>query len=636
MTRKTVSPIEQANSQIQDTVEALQVLDTETVEAIGRLARELAGYQQAMQREQERLAVAAAINRAIGRTLDFEKVAQLALEELIGHLDPRGERRVVGTLQRLAKEASELVDVAGVGYESGREDVRVPLGEGVTGRVALSGEPLLIKDLSDEQWRGVFIDVMEEEIRSELAVPLERGGDVWGVLNVECPQVVAFDEDDQRLLEIVGDQILIALNNAEQHSVVEREQERLAVAAAINQAIGRTLDFDELTRLALGEVVNHLERGKEHKVVGTLQRLAKEASELMDVAGVGYESGREDVRVPLGEGVTGRVALSGEPLLIKDLIDEQWKDVFIDVMEEEIRSELAVPLEREGDVWGVLNVESPQVAAFDEDDQRLLEIVGDQILIALNNAEEHGQLEQALESAEREKKRRLAAERWAALGETAAGLSHHLGNQLGIFPLCVSEIREIVGEKDEIVTENLQTIETNTRLVLHLTGELLEAFSTGEPPTPQPSNINDLLDKAVDIKKKQIPAGIELVAHYIYELPSVLANTWLVEAFTELITNATKAMPNGGRLEIGSRLADEKWVEVWFSDTGRGIPKDRQAEVFKLFHRLGGDSDMTGGYGVGLFRVKTIVEGLDGEVQVFSEGIGKGTTFVIRFPMVER
>ncbi len=95
-------------------------------------------------------------------------------------------------------------------------------------------------------------------------------------------------------------------------------------------------------------------------------------------------------------------------------------------------------------------------------------------------------------------------------------------------------------------------------------------------------------------------------------------------------------MPDGGRLEIGSRPADEKWVEVWFSDTGRGIPKDSQAVIFKLFHRIEGDSDMTGGYGIGLFRVKTIVEGLDGEVQAFSEGISKGTTFVIRLPTVER
>ncbi|MBS4034249.1 MAG: GAF domain-containing protein, partial [Ignavibacterium sp.] len=345
-----------------------------------------------IERERDRFKVAAEVTGLVlGNTIGFKKEADRALAAVVKFLST-DERKVVGTLQRLNPKTKELVDVAGVGYEEGREDVRVRLGEGVTGRVAKTGKPLLIDDLADEKWKDIYIDVMAGDMRSELAVPLKREKKVWGVLNVESPDLKAFDENDKLLLQMIADQIMIALRTAEEQSVLERERDRFKVAAEVTGLVlGNTIGFKKEAAKALAAAVKFLSTN-ERKVVGTLQRLDLKTKELIDVAGVGYEEGREDVRVRLGEGVTGRVAKTGRPLLIYDLADEKWKDIYVDVMAGDMRSELAVPLKREKKVWGVLNVESPDLDAFDKNDKLLLQTIADQIMIALRTAEVHEQI----------------------------------------------------------------------------------------------------------------------------------------------------------------------------------------------------------------------------------------------------
>jgi len=362
-----------------------------------------------------------------------------------------------------------------------------------------------------------------------------------------------------------------------------------------------------------------------------LQQLDHKAGELVDVAGVGYAAGREDVRVPLGQGVTGQVAETGESLLIRDLYAEDWKDKYISVMAEEIRSELAVPLKRDGEVWGVLNVESPEVAAFDEDDKTLLETIAIQIKIALRNAEQYKELKE-------EQAGRIVAEEWSALSFAAAGLTHHLGNHLGIVPLNIRFIREIIENKEGVFTdseftdliENLDTIKVNVDTAAGLINGLRQTY-TGETPDVDMVDVNLIIKAALKMNKL---AGMEIIQELSQNLPPVEADkSRLTEVIAELIRNAEKAMPSErGRLIVGSRHVDN-FVDIWVTDNGRGIPLDEQEKVFRLFYRSDVEKP---GYGIGLAGVRNRIRGLKGEVSLYSEGIGCGTTITIRLPAGRR
>jgi signal transduction histidine kinase len=103
----------------------------------------------------------------------------------------------------------------------------------------------------------------------------------------------------------------------------------------------------------------------------------------------------------------------------------------------------------------------------------------------------------------------------------------------------------------------------------------------------------------------------------------------LQRALSNLVSNAIKFTPTGGRITVISKMIKRN-VAIKVTDTGIGIPADDISGLFSEFHRLNGSSN-TEGTGLGLFIVKTIVEGHGGSVLVESD-VGRGTTFTILLP----
>lgn len=117
--------------------------------------------------------------------------------------------------------------------------------------------------------------------------------------------------------------------------------------------------------------------------------------------------------------------------------------------------------------------------------------------------------------------------------------------------------------------------------------------------------------------------------------PRVMADQKrLTQIFINLVSNAIKYNDTGGALTISSEAgADGRW-RFAVTDTGPGIPEDRQDELFKPFHRLSNDQDETEGTGIGLTIVKDLVELMDGTIG-FASQVGAGTTFWFELPLAE-
>jgi hypothetical protein len=105
----------------------------------------------------------------------------------------------------------------------------------------------------------------------------------------------------------------------------------------------------------------------------------------------------------------------------------------------------------------------------------------------------------------------------------------------------------------------------------------------------------------------------------------------MVRVFSNLISNAIKYSPAGGKITIGAR-STKKSIFVWVQDEGIGIPPQSQTKIFNRFYRVNdGDRRIAGGLGLGLALVKEIVEAHNGRVWVESKE-GKGSTFFVELP----
>ncbi len=146
-------------------------------------------------------------------------------------------------------------------------------------------------------------------------------------------------------------------------------------------------------------------------------------------------------------------------------------------------------------------------------------------------------------------------------------------------------------------------------------------------------SLNELLEEAIHIvqpaaESKQIELAVELSPMYL----GVLADRdMLLQAAINLLSNAVKYTPEGGRVTLRSRLADDQVVfEV--EDTGVGLGKEDCQQVFEKFYRVKKDKKMASGTGLGLPLAKHIVEDVHGGRLTLESALGAGSTFRVTLP----
>jgi PAS domain S-box-containing protein len=187
--------------------------------------------------------------------------------------------------------------------------------------------------------------------------------------------------------------------------------------------------------------------------------------------------------------------------------------------------------------------------------------------------------------------------------------------------------------------KGLETIERNARSQLKLIEDLLDVsrIITGKLRLDvQPCDPRLVTDAAIDSiqlaaeskgirLEKVMENGVGLVSGDPARLQQVLWN---------LLSNSVKFTPKGGLIQVRLRRADSQ-VEISVKDTGIGISPDFLPFVFDRFRQQEtGTTRAFGGLGLGLSIVRQIVEMHGGTVQVFSEGHGQGTTFVVKLPLL--
>jgi diguanylate cyclase (GGDEF)-like protein/PAS domain S-box-containing protein len=292
-----------------------------------------------------------------------------------------------------------------VGHNLGQEysGTTLEIGEGLSGMIAQTGEPMMIEDYNS--WHGRAVVYEQESFGRVLGVPLKRGDKVIGVINVlDDLNTGPFSEDDVRLVSLFADQTSIAVENVRlyeeaQHEISERkraeeaEREQRNLAEALRdtaEALNSTLDFDEVLDYIItnvGDVVPY----------SRMTILLAEAGEAFVARTSGFEDRNEEEIVSAQkfivlETLTLRsMADTGEPFIIQDTKNfEGWKVLPGSAW---VRSYVGTPIIVDGQPVGFINLNSETAHSFTPADGERLKAFADQAAIAIKNARLYGETE---------------------------------------------------------------------------------------------------------------------------------------------------------------------------------------------------------------------------------------------------
>ncbi len=276
---------------------------------------------------------------------------------------------------------------------------RLSLGQGVVGAAAQTGETVHIGDVSaQEGWQP---DELLPDSSAQLVVPIRLGNRTLGVLDVHSDRLNGLTEDDELLLRGLCGQIATAINNAQLveqlQSAQMAAQERayqLELSAGVSQELASTLDLETL----LAQVVELIREGFDYYHVH-IYLLDKDTDSLVMMEGTG-EPGlimkQRGHRIPVGKGLVGTAAQTGVPIWVSDVSqNEAWLP---NPLLPETKSEIAVPLKFGQTIVGVLDVQDSHIDGLTLSDLALLEGLGGQIAVAVQNALTFRNIEAEIES----------------------------------------------------------------------------------------------------------------------------------------------------------------------------------------------------------------------------------------------
>lgn len=517
---------------------------------------------------------------------------------------------------------------------------RLMLGQGIIGWVAENHSLLLANDVHSEPR---YINFYPDKIvtQSELAVPVLLYDELVGVLDIQSPLINGFTENDIRVLKTVADQIAVAIGNARLY-----DQLRLQLKESEQKENILRIQRDMLIELSsftyIDEMLDHAVRALARNLnvpLAEIILLDPTGEQMLVAASLGTEE-KYRQPMPIGTGVTGWVASTGQPALIPDV---SQIDYYVAVSSA-THSEICAPITTGERVIGVINLESPQLSAFTQDDLRLLMILSNNLSVLIERARLFSEVEGARHELETRalaleaaNKRLLELDRLKS--QFLANMSHELRTPLNSI-IGFSEViyDEVIGPISSDQREYIQYIYESGKHLLELINDLLD-FSKIEAGRMQLEwttfSVDGLLTEVNSIISPQIEKRNQQLVFKIEEgLPQITADRLRMrQVFFNLISNANKFSPPGEKIEVSCQREFNGTIRFAVRDHGIGIRHDDQKVIFEEFRQVDGSlTREVAGTGLGLAISKRIVELHHGSIWVESE-YGQGATFFISLPI---
>lgn len=232
----------------------------------------------------------------------------------------------------------------------------------IIGQVTQNKSPLVVNEIREDQ--NYYSNPLLPETKAEACLPLKVGERVLGVVDVQSDRAFVFSEENIKILQILADQLAIAVVNSELFAEAQERLSQHRLLHHITTAAASSTTIEE----ALNSAVQGLQVTLGGDQISIL--LADKDQKTLEVrSAIGYpneESSR--LKIPFGVGITGWVASHRQPQRVNDVT----KDSRYIAVNPKVRSELGIPLIYRNEVLGILNVESIRTNAYSENDEEML------------------------------------------------------------------------------------------------------------------------------------------------------------------------------------------------------------------------------------------------------------------------
>lgn len=488
----------------------------------------------------------------------------------------------------------------------------LPIGVGITGWVALYGEPFLCSNVLEEE--KYF--QLDERVLSEMAAPLIEGGRTVGALNVDSLELNAFKENDLRLLVLMAKEASRVLENMWMVQQLRRKAEQLQTLVLVGQDMTGKREVSEVLRTITREALLLLDC----KISAFF--LYNEDEDLLHLHSLQDRKGSRSFKESLrpSDSILGTSLRGHRQVQARDLLRTEEHHFVTLIREEDLHSMLVTPVVYEDKPIGVLSLYVDHSHRFNDDEQLIARALADLGAIAVQNARLYGRVFDSEESLRK-------SERLTTLGTLAAEIAHEIRNPLMVIRLLFDSLDLEQGE-DEAKNKDLSVIREKLNHLEQIAGRILD-FGKSREAFRKTFSLEEIVKDAallVRLKLEQCQVSLH-INELSYDLFVFVDKGQIQQALLNLMLNALVAMPNGGELEIEVSKTGEAKAQILVKDTGSGILAELQDKIFDSF--LTGTTE---GTGLGLSISKRILRAHDGNLDLLESG-SQGTVFKITLPL---
>ena len=513
----------------------------------------------------------------------------------------------------------ERADLITFPYYANEHDSPFPSqkpGRDLTSYVLRTGKPLLVTP-------EVFDDLVKsEEVKGGsmsgvewLGVPLKSGNQRFGVMALQTyDQKIRLTEKNLETLNAIASQAAIAIERKRAEEALKRRNDYLAAAAEIGRLVTSTLDLNTIFSRTVKLVSERF--GYYHAAIFVMEETGFNVI-LAEATGEGSEEMKRmgHSRQVDNYSVIGRAIQLGLPVVVNNTaLDGTTRK--LNPYLPYTRAEAVIPLRVGTRIIGVLDIQSPTIDAFREDDMAVLQILTDQVAVAIDNARSYELSQQAVKEM-----REIDHMKSMFL----ANMSHELRTPLNsIIGFSRVILKGIDGPVSELQGQDLTAIYNSGQHLLGLINDILDLskIEAGKMELAfDEVNITDLINGVMSTAMGLIKdKPVKLVKNIQENLPPVRADAIRVrQVLLNLLSNAAKFTMEGSitvDAMVNSGPTGRSEILVNVTDTGSGIDPKDQGKLFQAFSQVDDSlTRKTGGSGLGLSISQQLIQMHGGRIR---------------------